>query len=232
MREHEFGIGVYTPAEAGRLIGTNAQSIRRWLYGYSYSHHGPARSQGPLWEPEYGLDRDEQLLGFRDLIEARMVSKLRGAGLGLQTIRVCLKTAAEIAQDPHPFSSAYFRTDGQRLFLERLNDKGSHDVIDLKTRQMAFPKIVAQSFLDLDFDDEKATRWFPLANSRIVVADPERSFGAPIVDQAGVPTKRIAQVYEAEGRSVGKVARLFDIGVKAVRDALAFERQIGGLAAS
>ena len=167
MRHAHFGIGVYTPAEAGRLIGTSAQSIRRWLYGYSYKHHGPQQSQAPLWHPEYGADNDEQLLGFRDLIEARMVLNLRKAGLGLPTIRVCLRTAAEIAEDSHPFSSASFRTDGQGLFLERLDDGGAHDVIDLKTRQLAFPKIVSQSFLDLDFDDEKATRWFPLAKSSI-----------------------------------------------------------------
>lgn len=230
MSETEFGIGAYTPAEAARLVGTSGNSIRRWLFGYSYDHHGPRTTQGPLWQPEYGTDQEEPLLGFRDLIEARMVAKLREVGLGLPTIRVCLATAAEIAQDDHPFSSAFFRTDGQRLFLERLDDTGTHDVIDLKTRQLVFPKIIARSFLDLDFDDKKATRWFPLAKSREVVADPEREFGQPIIDSEGIPTRRIAQVFKAEGQSVDKVAKLFEIGKKAVRDALAFERQIGGLA--
>ena len=230
MLHAEFGIGAYTPSEAASLIGTSSTSIRRWLFGYSYAHHGPKTVQPALWRPQYGVDQDEPLLGFRDLIEARMVAKLRKAGLGMPTIRLCLATAAKIAKDPHPFSSAQFRTDGKGLFLERLSDEGGRDVIDLKTLQHAFPKVIEASFMDLDFDQEKATRWFPLAKSRNVVADPERSFGQPIVEDGGVPTRRIAQVYVAEGRSIDRVARLFEIGRSAVKDALAFERQIGALA--
>ncbi len=105
-------------------------------------------------------------------------------------------------------------------------------MIDLRSKQYAFPKIIERSFLDLDFDDEKTTRWFLLPKSRQVVADPERSFGQPIVDNGGVTTNRLAQVYEAEGRSVEKVALLYEVPRKAVRDALAFERQIGQLAAA
>jgi uncharacterized protein (DUF433 family) len=230
MHHAEFGIGAYTPSEAGKLVGTSATNIRRWLFGYSYAHHGPKTAQAPLWQPQYGIDQDEPLLGFRDLIEARFVARLREVGIGMPTIRLCLMTAAQIAEDPHPFSSAHFRTDGKRLFLERMGDKGNRDVIDLKTLQHAFPKVIEASFLDLEFDDEKATRWFPLAKSRAVVADPERSFGQPIVEDGGVPTRRIAQVFLAEGRSVDRVAKLFEIGKSAVKDALAFERQIGGLA--
>jgi uncharacterized protein (DUF433 family) len=229
MSDAAFGIGTYTPAEAGKLIGVSAASIRRWLLGYAYDHHGPQVRQSPLWQPQYGIDQEEPLLGFRDLIEARMVAKLRRLGFGLPTIRLCLTAASEIARDSHPFSSARFRTDGQRLFLERLGEADGHDVIDLKTKQHAFPKIVERSFLDLDFDSEKATQWFPLESSREIVADPERSFGQPIVYHAGVPTKRLAQAFEAEGRSVDKVARMFEIAKSAVKDALAFERQIGRL---
>ncbi len=230
MQHAEFGVGAYTPLEAARLVGTSATNVRRWLFGYSYAHHGPKTAQPPLWRPQYGVDQEEPILGFRDLIEARMVAKLRAVGVGMPTIRFCLMTAARIAEDPHPFSSAHFRTDGKRLFLERLSREGNRDIIDLKTLQHAFPKVVEASFLGLDFDDEKATRWFPLAKSREVVADPERSFGQPIVKNGGVPTRRIAEVYVAEGRSVDRVVKLFEIGKAAVKHALAFEQQIGGLA--
>ena len=230
MLDADFGMGAYTPSEAARLVGTSATNVRRWLFGYSYAHHGPRTSQAPLWQPQYGIDQDDPILGFRDLIEARMVARLRRVGVGMPTIRLCLKTAAKIAEDSHPFSSAHFRTDGKRLFLERLSGAGGRDVIDLKTLQHAFPKVIEASFLDLEFDDEKATRWFPLAKSREVVADPERAFGQPIVDDGGVPTRRIAQAFVAEGRSIVRIARLFEIGKVAVKDALAFEKQIGGLA--
>ena len=221
-----FGIGSYSPAEAARLTGVQTYALKRWLFGYSYHHHGPMTRQAPLWEPQYGVDQDEPILGFRDLIEARMVGKLRAMGIGMPTIRACLKSAVEIAQDDHPFSSASFRTDGKRLFLERLNDAGGHDVIDLKLRQHAFAKIIERSFLDLEFDERKATRWFLLPEKQSVVADPQRSFGQPITDQGGIPTNRIAQSVRIEG-SISKVARLFEIAADVVRDAVRFETQLG-----
>ncbi|WP_146193623.1 hypothetical protein [Sphingosinicella humi] len=225
MSNAAFGIGVYTPAEAARLTGVSSSAIRRWLFGYSYDHHGPKTVQAPLWQPEYGIDQEEPILGFRDLIEARMVGSLRQLGFGLPTIRACLRTAVEIAQDNHPFSSASFRTDGQRLFLERVGEGGEHDIIDLKSRQHAFARIVERSFLDLEFDERKATRWFLLPHKQTIVADPERSFGQPIASESGVPTARLAQAVAAEG-SIDKVAKLFDMAVGVVRDALTFEARI------
>ncbi len=103
MIEAAFGVGAYTPTEAGRLIGVPAASVRRWLFGYASPRESLTSRPPPLWRPQYGLSQDEPLLGFRDLIEARMVAKLRAVGMGLQTIRVCLTTASEIANDSHPF---------------------------------------------------------------------------------------------------------------------------------
>ena len=227
MSTAQFGLGSYSPAEAARLTGLPSSAIRRWLFGYAYDHQGETTVQAPLWRPEYGIDQDEPILGFRDLIEARMVGNLRKLGIGLQTIRQCLNAAAEIADDDHPFSSASFRTDGQRLFLERLGEQGQRDVIDLKTRQHAFAKIIERSFIDLEFDEQKATRWFLLPHKQTIVADPERSFGQPIANAAGVPTKRLAQAVAAEG-SIEKVAKLFEIGIGVVRDVLRFETQLKG----
>jgi uncharacterized protein (DUF433 family) len=227
MNHAAFGVGAYTPAEAARLTGVTTSALRRWLFGYSYDHHGPKTVQAPLWHPQYGDNQEEPLLGFRDLIEARMVGNLRGLGIGLPTIRACLQTAADIAQDDHPFSSASFRTDGKRLFLERINESGDHDVIDLKSRQHAFARLIERSFIDLEFDERKATRWFLLQNKRTIVADPQRSFGQPIAVDSGVPTQRLAQAVAAEG-SVEKVATMFEMAANAVRDALTFESRLKG----
>ena len=225
MDQPVFGLGAYTLPEAARLSGLKASNLRRWLFGYSYDHHGPKVSQPPLWRLQYATDLDEPILGFRDLIEARIVGQLRELGMGLPTIRACLLTAAEVANDAHPFSSAGFKTDGRRLFLERVDALGQKNVIDLKTRQHAFAKVIERSFLDLEFDDQKATRWFLLAKKQTVVADPERSFGAPIMTESGVPTSAIARAVAAEG-SPRKVARIFEVAISAVRDALKFEQQL------
>lgn len=214
----EFGLGAYTLKEAGRLLDVPPSTLRHWLFGYSYDHHGPRTRQAPLWRAQYGIDQDEPLLGFRDLLEARVVRGLRGQGLGMPTIRACLGLAREIVQDDHPFSTRRFRTDGKRLFVET-----GADLLDLKLKQHVLKRVIEPTFVDLDFDADAASRWW-LNPRRTIVIDPSRSFGQPVVAAAGIPTWRLRQAVEAEG-SVDRVARLFELPAATVRDAVGFERQ-------
>lgn len=220
MASAEFGMGAYSLAEAGRLLGISPTTIRRWLFGYSYHHHGPRIEQRPLWRPQYGTDQEEPLLGFRDLLEARIVRGFRELHIGLPTIRACLDYARELVEDDHPFSTRRFKTDGRRLFLESREGR----LIDLKVRQHVFKRIVEPSFVDLDFDAEAASRWWLLRNKKTIVLDPARSFGRPIVAETGVPTARLAQAVKAEG-SLARVARIYELKPALIRDALSFERK-------
>jgi uncharacterized protein (DUF433 family) len=222
-----YGVGAYSLPEAGRLLGMPSATLKNWLFGYSYEHHGPQKNQLPVWSPEYGVNQDEPLLGFRDLVEARIVRRLRLLNIGLPTIRECMKLATEIVQDSHPFSTKLFRTDGQKIFLEVTHEAAAHNadaaLIDLKSRQRVFKTVVAPSFVDLDYEDEAAARWWLLPNKTTIVLDPARSFGQPIVAERGIPTARLVQAHKAEG-SVERVARIFELAPRLVRDALTFER--------
>jgi uncharacterized protein (DUF433 family) len=228
MDNVQFGIGAYTPTEAARLLGISPATLKRWLFGYSYEHHGPLTMQKPLWQAQYGVDQDEPLLGFRDLIEARVVKGLRSLGIGLPTIRECLTRASDLVHDSHPFSTKKFKTDGRRIFLQITDDLGPQErdpaLIDLKSRQRVFQRIVAPSFVDLSFDADVASRWWLLPNKRTIVIDPQRSFGQPIIAENGLSTARAAQAVKAEG-SVETVARLFEVNAVVIRDALRFEEQ-------
>jgi uncharacterized protein (DUF433 family) len=228
MDHLQFGIGAYTPTEAGNLLGVSPTTLRRWLFGYTYEHHGPRTTQKPLWQAQYGIDQDEPLLGFRDLIEARVVKGLRSLGIGLPTIRECLVRASEIVRDSHPFSTKKFKTDGKRIFLQITDNLALDEIdpalIDLKSRQRVFQRIVAPSFVDLSFDADVASRWWLLPNKRTIVIDPKRSFGQPIIAENGLSTARVAQAVRAEG-SIEAVSRLFEISSAVIRDALKFEDQ-------
>lgn len=219
-----LGLGAYSPAEAARLLHMSPAMLRRWLFGYSYeASGGNLTRQPPLWRAQYDYDEEEPVLGFRDLIEARTVRKLRQIGLGLPTIRQCLKTAAEIAEDSHPFSTRKLRTDGKRLYLEVLDHTdGESSIIDLKQRQHAFARVIDQTFLDLEFEGDIAARWWINARGRTLVIDPERSFGQPITNLGGIPTSRIFESVQAEG-SESRVATIFGIPRQVVRDALRYE---------
>jgi len=226
--EVAFGIGVYTASEAARMVGMSPQTLRRWLLGYAHARAGEAlRQEKPLWHPQYVPDEDDGvLLGFRDLVEARIVNALRGKRIGLQTIRTCLDRAREIVGQDRPFSTSQFKTDGKTIFLEITRGLDEPQLIDLRRSQGVFNRVVAPSLADLDFGPDGAERWWLLQGKKTIVADPERAFGQPIIAETGITTARVAQAVEAEG-SVARVAQLYEIKPRLIRDALAYERQLG-----
>jgi uncharacterized protein (DUF433 family) len=100
------------------------------------------------------------------------------------------------------------------------------ELVDLKRRQSVFHRIVEPSLRDLEFDADALARWYPLGMSRkSVVIDPGRSFGRPIVSDGGVPTETILRAVEAEG-SPERAARLYELPLSAVRDAVTFEQRL------
>ena len=220
-----LGIGLYTAAEAERLIRVPAHRIRRWLLGYTYRQGGQSRSSDPLWMPQLPRLGPEVELGFRDLLELKFVDAFQKAGVSLYAIRRALAIARDLIGDPHPFSTARFRTDGRTVFLQVHAETGEHELLDLSTKQFAFNRIVEPSFRDLDLADGMAARWWPMSHARGVVIDPERNFGHPIIAGHGVPTKALADAVTAEG-SIGMVAKLYDLPQQSVRDAVEFERRL------
>jgi uncharacterized protein (DUF433 family) len=236
IQEDVLGRGVYGAAEALQLVNfqrTDAggrqrisrQTMMRWLRGCDYcgSH------SEPLWRPDYLPAQDDDAnaieVSFRDLIELRFVKAFRDAGLGLQTIRLCFSRAAEAVQDERPFSTQKFRTDGRTIFLEITRDLHEGELVDLRRRQGVFHRMVEPRLHDLEFDADVLARWSPLGSRRSIVVDPSRVFGRPIVANGGVPAETLVAGVEVEG-SAERVARLYEVPLSAVRDALVFHQRL------
>jgi uncharacterized protein (DUF433 family) len=231
-----FGRGVYGVADALRLINfrrheaptrsISRQTIARWLRGYGYSQGGVIRHYPPLWQPDYTNDDETLELSFRDLIELRFVKAFEDFGLSLPTIRECFVRAVDYVKNERPFSTQKFRTDGRTIFREITRNVREGELVGLRRRQGIFHRVIAPSLQDLEFDAEIVARWFPLGMSRkTIVVDPARLFGKPIAFEGGVPTETLSQAVEVEG-SPKKVAKLYEIPVSAVRDALLFQQQL------
>jgi uncharacterized protein (DUF433 family)/DNA-binding transcriptional MerR regulator len=229
-----IGRGVYGAADAARLLNfhkedapagrpVSPRTISRWLRGYVFRLRDEVRESPPLWRPDFANDDDVVEVSFRDLVELKFVKAFRDAGLSLPAIRQCLERAAEEVNDPRPFSTRRFRTDGRTIFLEITQDAQEGELIDLRGRQRVFRTIVEPSLRDLEFDADVVARWFPLGPKRSVVIDPARAFGRP--SAASVPTQVLAAAVAAEG-STERAARAYEVPIEAVRDALDFERKL------
>lgn len=220
-----LGIGFYTAGDAARLLGVPVRSIRRWLGGYNYTQDGEKRHMEPLWKPQLPRDDDRIELGFRDLIELRFVNAFLDVGLGLKTIRHCLDYARQCVDDDRPFSTRRFRTDGRTIFLESANVAGYENLLDLKNRQYAIKAVIERTFKDLDIDNDSVSRWRPYKGKSSIVIDPEFVFGQPTTAKYNVPTIALAQAVKAEG-SEKAVAKLFEVPLSVVKDAVAFEASL------
>jgi len=238
FKEGALGRGVYGAPDALRLINfrrnreapgrsVSRQTVVRWLRGYDYEDRGGGiRHSAPLWRPDYANDDDTIEVSFRDLIELRFVKAFRDVGLGLPTIRECFKRAVVEVHDERPFSTQRFRTDGKTIFLEITHDVREGELLDLRQRQRVFHRVVAPSLRDLEFDAEVVARWFPLGISRkSIVVDPTRAFGRPIVVEGSVPTEILFEAVKTEG-SPDKVAKLYEVPLSAVREAVMFQEQL------
>ncbi len=235
------GTGIYSIQEASRLIGVPGRDIRRWLFGYHYRKTpGDASTRvdmAPLWSTELvNEDLDDDVLGFRDLLELRFIREFANHGVSMQVIRRCLINAAELYGVSHPMTLPRFRTDGKTIYSEALHEEAKdNSLVDLKSRQSVFKEIIRPSLytgIVYDKSGKQASKWYPEArNSRrtAIVMDPTRQFGAPIIEATGTPTNVLYSSYLAEGgdaKALEITARVYDVPAKSVDIAIRFEEHL------
>lgn len=213
-----LGIGLYTPAEAERLIRVPAGKITRWLKGHSVK----GKRYEPLWRPQIDLGDDHVYLGFRDLMEMRTAHAFMEKGVSAIAIRHAIVEASKLVDDERPLSTKKFKTDGRDIFLEIVREDGGTQLVDVFRRQYAFQKVIEQSLTDVDFDGIAPGRWWPATRAKGIIVDPARSFGQPIDEESGVPTATLAAAVQAEG-SIEAAARAWQVKPSAVRRAADFE---------
>lgn len=212
------GMGLYTPAEAGRLIAINPLKLTRWLRG----HESGGRYYEPLWTPEIDIGDKHVYLSFRDMMEARVAAALIERGVSAQKVRRAISLALEMVGE-RPLSTTWLRTDGRNVFLQIAHEEGDEPaLIDLLKSQYAFKPIVEVSLRDVEFDGHVPSMWWPRGKKAGIVVDPSRSFGRPIEEETSVPTDALVSAVLAEG-SVDAAARAWQVPPRAIRRAIAFQ---------
>jgi uncharacterized protein (DUF433 family) len=224
-----LGTGIYPIHQAARLIGEQPRALHRWLRGYSRKNKGEQVRSAALWETQLkdqGLAGD--VIGFRDLLEVRLVSAFVRHGVDLRVIRATLEAAARDFGQEYPLSSKQFLTDGKRIFLQAIEETtGEAQLVDVLRRQFVFSDIIKPSLYEgIEYGEEGAVRWYPLANRKTIVLDPAVQFGAPIVTEAGIPTDTIYASFLAEERNETMVARIFSIAPQSVIEAVEYESRL------
>lgn len=224
-----IGTGFYPLNQAARLVGAEPRALRRWLRGYSRKYHGGQVRSEPLWRTQLQDEElPEDVIGFRDLLEARMVTAFVRHGVDLKVIRATIDAAAQHFDIAYPLTQQQFLTDGKRIFLQAMEQATDEPkMIDVLRKQFVFSDIIKPSlYAGIEYGKDGAVRWFPLGKRKTIVLDPALQFGTPVIANAGIPTDTIYASYLAEGRDKEMVARVFDITPKLVSDAVEFEERL------
>ena len=220
------GVGLYSAQQAAVLAGAEAREVRRWLFGYRYTSSKHAHFSPPLWESELkGAVKDQ--VGFRDLMELRIVKQFVRHGVRLPVIRSAIESAQRMFGTSHPLTTHRFLTDGRRLFHEAEATQGGSELIDVAKQQLVFNSIIRPALLTgIEFGpDGVARRWYPVPKSKVIMLDPTLAFGRPVLAQYGVTVETIVEAMKAEGNR-STVARLFDVPATVIDSALRFEERL------
>jgi len=212
-----LGTGIYSLAEAARLLSVTPRRLRGWAEGYRHRRGDEIRTSAPV------LDRDSSgpgLLTFRELIELFFVREFIDAGVKLPKIRAAHERLRAEWETPYPFAFGKLFTDGKELLIA-----AGDDYHEVASQQSVF-SFAERFFKDVDFDEAQLARcWWPLGHGRLIVLDPTRAFGAPIEVRHGIRTEILYNAFAAENGDAKAVADWYETDEQAVLDAVAFEER-------
>lgn len=229
-----LGIGIYTRAEAARLLGLSPARVSSWIRGYRYSW-GPrdARRRGkqpPVIQTDIPVFEGTLVVSFLELMELRVVKRFRDKGTSLQTVRLVWGRCAEAFGTSHPFAHHRFYADAGRILISLENeasDATPEILYEISSRREPLQAIagllVKESLEVVEFDTrtQLVREWRPRGPTTPVVLNPGIAFGAPTVAGTRVPTGVLYRF--AQSHPVSNVAQLFELTEDQVTAALGFE---------
>jgi len=232
-----LGVGIYTRAEAGRLLNLSPARVSSWLRGYRYSW-GPrdARRRGtqpPVLKTDIPLFGGTLVVSFLELMELRVVKRFRDSGTSLQAVRLVWERAAAAFGTDHPFAHHRFFAEAGHILVSLENEppEAIPEVLyEISSRREPHQAIagllVKESIQVVEFDTQtKLVReWRPGGPTTPVVLNPRIAFGAPTVAGTRVPTDVLHRF--ARSRPIGSVAELFELTEEQVTAALDFETHL------
>ncbi len=229
-----LGVGIYSRAEAARLLRLTPQRLSRWVRGYTYwlkSGPAPRRTrQPPVVRTDLPTIDGTVALSFLELMELRIVKAFIEKGVPLQRVRVAARRIQELFGIPHAFAHRRVFTDHEEVFVGLSSSEPQPDLLQV-TGKRATLQVIAGSLFEhfveeVDFDPKTslAERWFPLGRGVPIVLDPHIAFGAPVLVGTRIRTDVLA-LY-ASGNKSDTVARAFELTRPQVTAATDFEAQL------
>lgn len=212
----------YGLLEAARYLRLPPATLRSWVRGRRYPTARGDAWFAPVISP---ASKRPLLLSFTNLIEAHVLSAIRREHeIRLDRVRPALDYVRKRLRVKRPLANQVFHTDGIDLFVRKFGEL----VNVSRSGQLALREVVEAYLRRVEWDEAGlATRLYPVSRlslnaPRLVVIDPARGFGLPILTGPGVATAVVAERFKA-GESMDELADDYGCSSLEVSEAIRFE---------
>ena len=213
----------YSLTEASRYLLIPPATLRSWVVGRKY----PTESGPRFFRPVIQLPDDVRAgLSFVNLVEAHVLDAIRRHHqVPLSKIRDAITYLRKQFSSRHPLAEQRFETDGIDLFI----DKFGQLINVTQSGQIALRELLQAHLHRVEHDATGTavrlylfTRKRDLHEPRVVVIDPQISYGRPVLVGTGIPTAVVAERYKA-GESMDELAEDYGRSRNEIEEAIRCE---------
>lgn len=217
--EHDlrFEVPLYTAAEAARLLGVPTSTFVSWARGY---RQGGVRSEPII--TSLPAEAGQPSVPFVGLVEGMVAAGFRQAGVSMQHIRRSLRALEDEMGLDHALASRRLYTDGAAILYDYAHEHDEERVLAVVvTGQRVFTPVVEQYLSRISYDDAGWARVLvlPITPRGVVIADPHRAFGRPLLAKSGAPMDEVLNRFRA-GEPLASVAEDFDLPSEDVEEVI------------
>lgn len=225
--DFRFSVPLYTVGEAARIVDVPSSTLASWARGYvRHFRDRPDVIERPVITCFPQRTRQEPSLPFVGLAEALVLAAARRSGVPMQRVRPALDELQRQMGIAHALASRRLYTDGAELLYdydEACRSAGSGreptDLVVLRSNQRVFVDVLDKYLRRIEYgaDGYASVIHVPAYDRAEVVADPTRSFGAPIFERGAA---RVADVLDRfwAGEALSDLAEEYGVPADQLKD--------------
>lgn len=163
-------------------------------------------------------------LSFINLVEAYVLASIRREHrISMNKVRNGMRFISDRFSSEHPLAEKDFETDGISLFLREA------DIIYDVSKgggQMVLKEVIKQYLRRIERDpDGLPEKLYPFSRTgepdepKLIMIDPQISFGRPVLSARGIPIENIVERYKA-GESIRELAKDYECARADIEEAI------------
>jgi uncharacterized protein (DUF433 family) len=224
-----FVVPLYTVADAARIVDVPASTLATWAQGYVRRSEGHADVAGePIITYVSPDGPGRPSIPFVGLTEALVLAAMRRSGVPMQRIRPALQKLEQDLKVDHALASHKLYTDGAELLFDYADSRrdsqegqAALQLVVVRSGQTVFSDVIQEYLRGIRYGTDGYAKLIrvPAYQQAEVVADPTRSFGAPIFERGGSRVDDVLQRFWA-GESLDELSSEFGVPLNQLEDVL------------